>query len=81
MDHGGLIKLIYHSSQPILFRYLLGRDLLVAPVTVQGAISRSVYFPAGAHWKNFFNESVIIPGGSTVVVDAPLDIIPVYWRV
>lgn len=62
-------------------QYLLGPSLLVAPVTRQGQTSRSVYFPEGADWKSFWDESVVVKGGTNQTVQAPLDTIPVYWRV
>jgi len=61
-------------------QYFLGPDLLVAPVTVQGATSRRVYFPAGASWTNFFNTAEVFEGGTSMSVPAPLDTIPVYRR-
>lgn len=60
-------------------QYMLGPMLLVAPVTVQRATARSVYFPAGASWEHLFTKQVM-QGGQRVTVDAPLDIIPVYRR-
>ena len=63
-------------------QYMLGDRLLVAPVTVQNATSREVYFPVGASWKPYFDEHAApIAGGQTKVVDAPLAMIPVYERV
>ena len=61
-------------------QYLLGPDLLVAPVTTQNATTRSVYFPAGAKWASFWDASVVVDGGKRVTVDAPIDVIPVYRR-
>jgi alpha-D-xyloside xylohydrolase len=62
-------------------QYLLGPDLLVAPVTLQNATSRSVYFPAGADWQSFFDPTAAaVKGGSRQMVQAPLESIPVYWR-
>ena len=59
--------------------YMLGPALLVAPVTEQGATTRSVYLPAGADWYNFWtNERV--HGGQRVDVAAPIDTIPVFVR-
>jgi len=59
--------------------YMFGPDLLVAPVTEQGAQSRSVYLPAGSDWYNFWtNERV--HGGQTLRVPAPIDVIPVFVR-
>lgn len=63
-------------------QYLLGPDLLVAPISVRGATSRQVYFPAGASWRSFWSaDAAPVPGGSTRMVAAPLDTIPVYQRV
>lgn len=59
--------------------YMLGSELLVAPVTTQNATSKVVYFPAGASWENFDTHEVV-QGGSTMTVPAPLDTIPVYRR-
>merc|ERR1711977_726907 len=59
-------------------QYFLGPDLMVAPVTTQGATSRQVYFPAGASWQNIFNSSDVRLGGKSQTVPAPLDVIPVY---
>ena len=61
-------------------QFLLGPDILVAPVTQQGATSRSVVFPAGATWASVWNASDAVVGGVTVVVPAPLEVIPAYWR-
>jgi alpha-D-xyloside xylohydrolase len=61
-------------------QYLLGPALLVAPVVVQGATNRTVVFPAGASWTSVWNASNVVAGGVTVVVDAPLAVIPAYWR-
>jgi alpha-D-xyloside xylohydrolase len=60
-------------------QYLLGPELLVAPVTTQNATSRSVYFPAGAAWEHFFTGERVA-GGQRLTVDTPLDTIPVYRR-
>ena len=62
---------------------MLGPDLLVAPVTAQGATSRQVYFPGSAatRWVSFWDaRAPHIAGGTRKTVDAPLDTIPVYRR-
>ena len=69
------------ETQRTEHRYMLGPELLVAPVTVQNATSRSVYFPAGATWQHFFDPATKVAGGQRLVVDAPLDTIPVYRRI
>jgi alpha-D-xyloside xylohydrolase len=59
--------------------YMFGPALLVAPVTDQGATSRSVYLPAGCDWFNFWTNE-LIHGGQKVIVAAPIDTIPVFVR-
>lgn len=58
--------------------YLLGRDLLVAPVLTPGATSWSAYLPPGK-WIDFWTGTEH-EGGGTVTVPAPLDRIPVFVR-
>ena len=59
--------------------YMFGPSLLVAPVTEQGRVSREVYLPAGTDWYNFWTNERM-HGGQTVVVDAPIGIIPLFAR-
>jgi alpha-D-xyloside xylohydrolase len=59
--------------------YMFGPAFLVAPVTEQGATSRTVYLPAGTDWYNYWtNERV--SGGQTITVSAPIDTIPLFVR-
>jgi len=60
-------------------QYMLGPLYLVAPVSIQNATNRSVVFPTGASWQNIWDNSIQV-GGVTIIVQAPLDIIPVYKR-
>jgi alpha-D-xyloside xylohydrolase len=60
-------------------QFMLGPDLLVAPVVDQGATSRPVYLPAGVTWVEAFTGKEYA-GGQTLQADAPLERIPVYWR-
>jgi alpha-D-xyloside xylohydrolase len=59
--------------------YMFGPAFLVAPVTEQGAVSRSVYLPAGSDWYNYWTQEKF-SGGQTVQVAAPIDIIPLFVR-
>jgi len=59
--------------------YMFGPAFLVAPVTEQGATSRSVYLPAGADWYNYWTNQRI-HGGQTVQVAAPIDTLPLFVR-
>ena len=59
--------------------YMFGPAFLVAPVTEQGATSRTVYLPAGADWYNYWTNQRI-RGGQTIKVDAPIDTLPLFVR-
>ncbi|MGC2162612.1 MAG: TIM-barrel domain-containing protein [Silvibacterium sp.] len=59
--------------------FMFGHDLLVAPVTEQGATSRDVYLPKGTDWYDFWTGQRIA-GGQTVHRDAPLAVLPLYVR-
>jgi alpha-glucosidase len=59
-------------------QFLIGDSLLVAPVTEEGATSRSVYFPAGTWYDVWTGEAV--QGGERLTVNAPIGSPPVYSR-
>ncbi len=59
--------------------YMFGPALLVAPVTEQGATTRSVYLPAGSDWYDFWTNERI-HGGQRLTVRAPIDTIPLFVR-
>ncbi len=59
-------------------QYMLGRNLLVAPILEETKAERSVYLPKGC-WKDFFSEQVY-KGQQTILVHCTLDQIPVYER-
>jgi alpha-D-xyloside xylohydrolase len=59
--------------------YMFGPAFLVAPVTEQGATSRSVYLPAGTDWYNYWTNERL-HGGQTIQVDAPIDTLPLFVR-
>lgn len=60
-------------------QFLLGPDLLVAPVAEAGARSRSVYLPRGARWVDA-HTGESREGGERREVPAPLERIPVFVR-
>jgi alpha-D-xyloside xylohydrolase len=59
--------------------YMFGSAILVAPVSEQGATSRSVYLPAGCDWYNYWTNEKI-KGGQTITASAPIDKIPLFVR-
>lgn len=60
------------------FTYLLGEDLLVAPVVEAGARHRQLYMPEG-EWIDWW-EGRPYRGPDLVTVAAPLDRIPLFRR-
>src|SRR6185437_12426308 len=59
--------------------FMFGPDLLVAPVTEEGAAKRDVYLPAAAGWYEFWTGAKI-EGGKKITADAPLDRIPLFVK-
>lgn len=59
-------------------QFLLGRDLLVAPILRQGARARSVYLPNDV-WYDFWTGERYI-GGAHIVAAAPLETVPLFVR-
>jgi alpha-glucosidase (family GH31 glycosyl hydrolase) len=59
-------------------QWLLGPDVLVAPVVQQGATTRDVYFPAGC-WRDP-DTGQQFTGPAAARVDAPLDTLPYFFR-
>ena len=73
--------LFYHYDEEKAYEemteYLLGKDLLVAPVYEKGRTSRSVYLPNDA-WVHLFTKKEYV--GGTHVIDAPIGYPPVFVR-
>ncbi|HXI85135.1 MAG TPA: glycoside hydrolase family 31 protein [Verrucomicrobiae bacterium] len=58
--------------------FLFGPNILVAPVTAEGATARSVYLPRG-NWIDFWRGQVLA-GSVTTNWPAPLTQIPLFFR-
>ncbi len=73
--------LFYHYDEIPAYtektEYLLGRDLLVAPVLKEGAVSRAVYLPEDT-WVRLGTGDIY--GGGVFTVDAPVGQPPVFLR-
>jgi hypothetical protein len=59
-------------------QFMLGPDVLVAPVVEQGAVKRDVYFPKGC-WRSP-ETGETHSGPKTATVDAPLARLPYFFR-
>jgi sulfoquinovosidase len=60
-------------------QFLLGDDLLVAPVLTEGSTSRPVVLPSGATWYDVWTGEAL-EGGATVEHPAPIGAPPVFAR-
>jgi alpha-glucosidase len=60
-------------------QYLAGRDLLVAPVVIEGVSKRRVYFPKGDNWVDWWTGQSY-EGGKDAEVEAPLNRLPLFAR-
>ncbi|MBQ3816368.1 MAG: glycoside hydrolase [Clostridia bacterium] len=61
--------------------FLLGSDLLVAPVLHEGERERTVRLPKGGGCRWRFPDGTVYEGGKTVTVPAPVEALPRFERV
>lgn len=66
------------ETRTINDEYMVGDQLLVAPVVQEGQNTRAVYLPAG-NWIDFWN-GVEYAGKRSILVDAPLDKLPLFVK-
>ncbi len=66
------------DTYPISDQFMIGEDLLVAPVLHEGATSREVYLPLGTWFDVWTGDA--IDGGQTIEADAPIGSPPVFSR-
>lgn len=67
------------EAMAIADQFMLGDDLLVAPVLHEGAEARQVYLPLGVRWREVMTQKVH-DGGRWIEVSAPLEVIPLFVR-
>lgn len=65
------------SYETIKDQFVLGNDIIVAPVVTKGARSRSVVLPPG-DWKA--DDGSLHKGGATVKIEVPLERLPYFTR-
>ncbi|MEZ5170624.1 MAG: glycoside hydrolase family 31 protein [Acidimicrobiia bacterium] len=59
--------------------WMLGDDLLVAPVWESGARERTVWIPPG-EWIDFWDREAMVEGPTEITVDVPLGRLPMWVR-
>jgi len=80
-----LAPLWYHfprdpATFDVVDEYMLGKDVVVAPVLAKGALARDVYLPAGK-WRDLKSGKALDGGRLLKAHPAPLDVLPVFVRV
>ncbi|RDY29713.1 DUF4968 domain-containing protein [Romboutsia weinsteinii] len=60
-------------------QFLVGENILVAPVVEQGKKARMVYLPRGSKWIDYWTKE-ILEGGQYIIKSAPLDTCPIYIK-
>jgi alpha-glucosidase len=66
------------STYNIDDQFMIGEDLLVAPIMKPDVTRRLVYLPAGTWYDYWTNKKHA--GGTMISVDAPLDTVPMFVR-
>ncbi len=61
-------------------QYMLGPDILVAPVVKDGMRTRGIYLPVGAEWIDWWTGAKF-ESGKTHYLQTPLDRLPLFIRV
>jgi alpha-glucosidase (family GH31 glycosyl hydrolase) len=67
------------ECEAVMDEYMLGGDVLVAPVLQRGAVSRDVYLPRG-RWRDDKNGKLVDGGRWLRNHPAPLETLPVFIR-
>lgn len=66
-----------HGYEAITDQFMLGNDILVAPVLTESTYTRKVHLPEG-QWE--YTDGTIYQGGSEIEVPAPLDTLPFFIK-
>jgi len=60
--------------------FMVGEDILVAPVVKEGMTNRGIYLPNGAEWLDWWTGEKL-ESGKMHYLDVPLDRLPIFIRV
>jgi alpha-glucosidase len=75
--------LLEYPNDPLTYNangeFLLGKELLVAPVVKKGAVTKKIYLPEGS-WIDFNDGRTEYEGAQTITYKAPLNVIPILVR-
>ena len=72
-------KSIIRQSDIAHAQHLLGDQIFVSVITTD-VTTKSVSFPAGSSWIDYWNENTVYAGGSTTQYNAPLAQYPIFIK-
>lgn len=70
------------GSYEFRHQYLLGKELLVAPITEPGfgkPVLKQIYLPSGEQWVDWFTGT-LYDGGQVLAYECPLDRMPIFVK-
>src|SRR6185369_10137573 len=70
---------ILRGTDRAMAHHRLGEELFVSAIT-SDVTTKTVTFPTGARWIDYWNEDMVYAGGSTASYAAPLDRYPLFVR-
>ncbi|KAI1866045.1 uncharacterized protein JN550_008023 [Neoarthrinium moseri] len=93
VDFGKVDPYTILHAEDLKYQFMFGPNLLVAPVVIPGTTEWTVYLPSDEQetdpagsvldnataWRDWWTDKVFA-GGTHVVVEASLDIIPLFYR-
>lgn len=68
-----------HNAYTMTGAYFFGSELFVAPIATPNG-RRSVYFPKGTKYLEYFNKTSVHAGGTTAEVEIDVHYVPAYVR-
>eukprot|EP00731_Ephydatia_muelleri_P029081 Em0020g725a len=78
--HSSFIDKLIDDFNPDTYNYLLGPNILVAPITSNDSTA-NITFPVGSSWIYWWDHSKVYQGGSTLQLTAvPLEEFPVFFK-
>lgn len=67
-----------YNDETVETQFIIGKELMVAPILNGGANRRSVYFPAESNWYNFYSGERYSGSNVTEITNSITDYVPIF---